>query len=274
MVCIIIAFQCKEKNMNKDRNNPKKPYHRNCRQFVDGHYSEGGRWQYMMHPKYACSPGHYVRSLLLIQNDLQKLFEYIEPADVNATCYSYRIHELLMRACIEVEANCKAILSENIYTGKPCDWNMHDYRKLNITHRLSSYKVKLPIWRGEQGVRQPFKRWNHNSNENSLEWYQAYNAAKHNRHEKFEEANLYNLIDAICGLLVLLSAQFHTNDFSPGPFLLSCGDYNNDMMESAIGGYFRISFPEDWLDEEKYDFDWQILQTDPSPFDKINYSEL
>jgi hypothetical protein len=34
--------------------------------------------------------------------------DYVEPADQNLNTYSFRIHELLMRACIEVEANCKA----------------------------------------------------------------------------------------------------------------------------------------------------------------------
>ena len=34
-------------------------------------------------------------------------------------------------------------------------------------------------------------------------------------------ANFGNLLDAICGLLVVLSSQFHTNDFLPGPMLLA-----------------------------------------------------
>jgi hypothetical protein len=51
-----------------------------------------------------------------------------------------------MRICIEVEANFKAILNENIYSKDEKDWNMDDYKKINITHHLSSYKVTLPIW--------------------------------------------------------------------------------------------------------------------------------
>lgn len=54
-----------------------------------------------------------MRAFLLVQKDLQELFDYVEPADKKLCCYSYRIHELLMRTCIEVKANCKAILSEN-----------------------------------------------------------------------------------------------------------------------------------------------------------------
>src|SRR5688500_2528487 len=60
-----------------------RPYRRTCRQFVDGRYMEGGRWQYMVHPKFAQSPEHYVRAFLIILKDLQELFDYVEPSDKN-----------------------------------------------------------------------------------------------------------------------------------------------------------------------------------------------
>ena len=97
-------------------------------QIVDGQYSEGGKWEYIKHPKYANSPEQYIRAFLLLQKDLQLLFDYVEPSEINLTCYSYRIHELLLRACVEVEANCKAILLENGYQ-KDAEMNMTDYKK-------------------------------------------------------------------------------------------------------------------------------------------------
>ena len=123
-----------------------RPYLRTCRQFVDGHYTEGGRGQYMLHPKFAQSPEHYIRGFLIILKDLQELFDYVEPADKNLACYSYRIHALLLRTCVEVEANCKAILKENGYA-RSGDWNMGDYKKIEKTHLLSLYEVKVPNWR-------------------------------------------------------------------------------------------------------------------------------
>jgi hypothetical protein len=77
----------------------------------------------------------FARFLILLK-DLQELFDYVEPADKNLSCYSYRIHALSRRACVEVEANCKAILKENGYT-KSGDWNMGDYKKIEKTHLLS-----------------------------------------------------------------------------------------------------------------------------------------
>ncbi len=252
-----------------------RPYRRTCRQFVDGSYTEGGRAGYILHPKYAQSPSHYVRAFLLLLKDLQELFDYVEPADNNLSCYSYRIHALLLRACVEVEANCKAILKENGYSkknkkGEDIDLNMEDYRKINVTHRLSSYEVKIPYWSGTENLRCPFAAWSIGSR---LPWYEAYNATKHDRHIEFKEATFNYLIDACCGVLVILSAQFETNDFSPGNILMAW-DGPGDGMESGIGEYFRVKFPNDWPYEMRYDFDWQQLKDEPDPFQVIDYSQI
>jgi hypothetical protein len=250
-----------------------RPYRRTCRQFVDGEYTEGGRWQYMIHPKFAQSPEHYVRSFLLLLKDLKELFDYVEPADENLACYSYRIQSLLLRACIDIEANCKAILKENGYE-KRDKWGkdamtMTDYKKINTSHRLSSYQVKVPYWNGTKDVRTPFSSW---STGGSLPWYEAYNTAKHDRHSGFKEATFDHLLDASCGLLVILSAQFETNDFAPGASLIEW-DGPNDGMENGIGEYFRVKFPDDWPPDLRYDFDWQKLKDEPDPFQTIDYTE-
>lgn len=247
-----------------------KPYRRTCRQFVDGHYTEGGRWGYMVHSKFAQSPQHYVRAFLLILKDLQELFDYVEPADANCGCYSFRIHSLLLRACVEVEANCRAIIKENGYV--KADPSMVDYKKIEKTHLLSEYAVRIPQWNGTRGVRTPFSAW---VTGGSLPWYQAYNVTKHDRHTQFQTATFDHLMDAVCGLLVILSAQFYTNDFSPGPTQLAVATgWPADDMESGIGNYFRVRFPENWPVEQRYDFDWQALKEDPDPYQEIDYRNV
>jgi hypothetical protein len=242
-----------------------RPYKRTCRQFVNGRYAG----EYMLHPKDAQAPEHYVRAFLLLLKDLQELFDYIEPADKNLSCYSYRVHSLLLRAWVEVEANCKAILREHGYS-KAGDLKMADDKKINQTHLLSQFQVKAPTWSGSHGTRTPFGSW---SSGGSLPWYQAYNATKHDRYSEFEEATFGHLIDACCGVLVLLSAQFETNDFTPRYSVLGIDDGPNDGMESGIGGYFRVKFPN-WPKEERYEFDWQALQQEADPFQEIDYSKI
>ncbi len=246
----------------------KKPYKRTCRQFVDGHYSHSGKSKYLMHPDFAKSPEQYVRAFLLIQKDLQTLFDYIEPSDINLKSYSYRIHELLLRTCVEVEANCKAILIENGYKKKG-DLNMTDYKKINISHRLSSYTIKLPLWKGEKNIRSPYAQWNIDG---ALPWYKAYNATKHDRHDNFNQASFDNLIDAFCGLAVILSAQFWQENFIPSTSLMAFCD-SVDGMESAIGNYLRISFPRDWPEDERYDFTHDDIKSDGFIIECYDYNK-
>jgi len=230
-----------------------RPYRRTSRQFVDGQY----RREYVLHPKFALSqPRDYIRAFLLIQKDLQELFDYIEPADENLRCYSYRIHELLLRVCVEVEANCRAILTENGYN-RQGRWHMGDYGKIEHTHFASAYEIWVPNWRGAHGTRSPFSAW---AGGRSPDWYQAYNATKHDRHASFEEANFGNLIDACCGLLVILSAQFGTEDFVPGGSLLL------ESTDTGIGDYFGIKFPTNVPATHRYDFNWKNMSQQGDPF--------
>jgi hypothetical protein len=123
-----------------------KPYKRTARPFTDARISEGGLENYFLHPEFAIAPQHYVRAFLIMLKDFLNLLDYIEPADKNLPTYSFRIHELLLKVSIEIEANFVAILSENGYE-KEGNWTMSDYKKINKSHKLSSYEVKLPVWR-------------------------------------------------------------------------------------------------------------------------------
>lgn len=158
----------------------KKPFLRTIRPDISGEYHNCS--SYIYHAAYVKNPERFIHSFLLIQKDLQTLFEYIQPSDANSICYSHRVHELLFRTCVEVEANLTAILKDNGYSEG--QWNMRDYSKVDRTHRLSSYKVTIPNWDGEKDIRQPFKSWP----DGSLEWYQCYNKVKHNRTDHFDKA--------------------------------------------------------------------------------------
>lgn len=243
-----------------------RPFYRCVRPGLDGHYSIGGRWMYGTHPEYAPDAVHYIRAFEVLQQDLLRLFEFIEPGDDNEPTYSYRCLELLTRSCGEVEANCKAILNANGYS-KTGDLKMPDYRRLEATHHLSSYRVRLPAWRGIRSVRQPFAKW---ANSESPIWYQDYHGGKHNRHQEFPKANLGNVVDAISGVVALLAAQYYTFDFRPQGLGTSIGR-PTDGFEQAIGDYFEVRFPTDWSLAERYDFNWQLLEGDPQPFVQLSF---
>jgi hypothetical protein len=260
-----------------------KPFHRNWRCIKDGPNSGYSSWAYIKDRAYAKNAEHYVRALILIQNDLRTIFEYLEPSDQCAAAYSYRIHSLFMRTCIEVEANFKAILEENIFADPGRSLNMRDYRKVDATHHLSSYEVMLPIWNPSPRSWKPFADWRPLRGQATgtgsfvgLPWYQAYNASKHDRQDEFKKANFENLVIAVAGLLALTTAQFGHFSFDAGPMSISASGYDYHSLEPSIGSLFRIGYPDDWIEAEKYDFDWSQLeqQSQPDRFERIDFNAI
>lgn len=247
-----------------------KPFHRIYRPVDEARTNAGySSWAYIIDRDYATAPEHYVRALQLIQSDLRLIFEYLEPSSLCQSAYSYRTHALLMRTCIEIEANFKAILDENVFTPPaPGRVTISHYRKVDASHHLSSYKVMLPIWEHAPLVLEPFAGWAPFRGQTlptgmspSPHWYQAYNASKHDRQSEFRQANLKNLLDAVAALLILVSSQFRGEEFGAESRAMSISGYDYHSMEPATGGLFRIAYPDDWSPEEQYDFDWAILKT-------------
>jgi hypothetical protein len=42
-------------------------------------------------------------------------------------------------------------------------------------------------------------------------------------------------------------------------------------MESGIGEYFRVKYPDNWPADERYEFDWQKLKHEVDPFKNYPY---
>jgi len=245
------------------------PYRRTARIFSDNSYSNSGKGLYVLHPQYADSPNNFIRAFQLLQKDVFELFSYIEPSDTNLNTHSHRIHELLLRTCVEVEANCTAILRENGYA-RSGNWNMGDYKKIEQSHYLSQFEVKIPNWLGNEGVRKPFLSW---STSGSLSWYTAYNNTKHDRHINFSQANFENLIDAVTGLAAILASQFIDHDFSPAAMGLAVSTGGPvDGFEPSIGDFFRLKFPTNIPESEKYSFEHSDIIFTTDIFQNFTYT--
>jgi hypothetical protein len=179
-----------------------------------------------------------------------------------------------MRTCVEIEANFVAILSEHGYSKAKDKWSMVDYRRINTTHHLGSYEVQIPGWTGQSAIRQPFAPWS--TPQGGLRWYQTYNKSKHDRHNHFPSANFQSLIDAMAGLVTLISAQFWKEDNSPGQKTISWispHSYDgNDGMQIAIGDFFKVRFPTDWGEKDLYDFNWTDIEKEPFPVSTYDYN--
>lgn len=240
-----------------------KPYKRVARQFTTGGYGDNGAYEMYRDPRFAADGPHYVRAFQVLYSDFSRLVEYIEPADVNHPCYSFRTYELLLRICTEIETNFKAIFEDNGFEVESP--NLTDYWKIEKSHMLSDYLVKIPVWKGEASVRKPFADW---TTTHSLKWYRAYNDAKHSRHAKFQEANFENVCDAFAGLAALLYSQFTNEDFSAtdnvvlGP---------TDGFESFHGDLLQVKPPLDTPNDLRYEFQCSDIESEESPFQNFDY---
>lgn len=141
------------------------------------------------HPAYADRAHRWVRAHLILQDDLVEYLESVELADVNLETYLLRAADLLIRACIEVEANLTAILRANTYTNVGSLNMDKDYFKVEKSHFLSQFSVQFPHWDGSHRTRQPFGAWADGSYQ-PLAWYRAYNAVKHDRAEHLVNATI------------------------------------------------------------------------------------
>lgn len=224
--------------------------------------------EYCEDERYANDRSMLCRSYKMLENDLKKVFEFIEPCDDNLNAYSHRLYELLLRACTEFETNSKRILESNgyVFNGNP---NITDYFKINKATKLSEYEVYLDYWRPNRKLVKPFDNWN--NGQHSLRWYQSYNLVKHDRQANFACASFENVINSVAAVLVILYAQFDFLTITPyqaNKIYLTTTDGDMVTIAETI---FEVVKPKSWSEEEKYQFDWSQLKTNENPFRKYNF---
>lgn len=236
-------------------------------------------------PRYATDRLQLSRAYMNIENELRKVFEYIEPDDDNNSTFSFALYSLLLRACTEVESNCRLIMQANGATpgGKRSHFTMEDYVKLDGSSKLSKYIATFPNWRKNDATLEyiskdfcPFANFDAPVPK-APDWYSDYNKVKHNREENLEKANLTNCMNAVAGILILLYSQFgaqciDTYGNPGGKIYFSEDNINYDFAFSA-DTLFVIKPPEEsaWLASELYDFDWEKIKGDSNPFDKYPF---
>jgi hypothetical protein len=156
-------------------------------------------------------------------DQLEELFRSIEPERGNLQSYGHRSRELFILTCTEIEAGWRAILNGNLIN-KKSRYTTNDYVKLKGPLRLSEWIVRLENY-PNLGTFSPYKDWQKGSPTQSIKWYDAYNACKHDREGCFACANLENLLGAMAALHILLAAQWGPANFGgswppKGPFFV------------------------------------------------------
>lgn len=255
-----------------------KPFRRIYRPVKDRDYG------YLRDNLYAENRLQLSRAYLNIERKLKDIFDYIEPAECNLSVFSFELYSLMLRACTEVELNCKAIMEAN---GVEKDhFSMNEYVKLEKSSKLSQYTIKYKHLRCRSNNRvsyniyilRPFEQfgtyWNATQRDGispSPKWYLEYNDVKHNREQNFELATLDNCMNAVAAILVLLYSQFGSDCMETNKKGL-CWEileeyYQPPFLADVI---FELQSPV-WTENDCYDFDWKSLKIQDEPFDIFHF---
>lgn len=143
----------------------------------------------------------YWNYFLSLERDFDMLSRYIEFCTGNYSTYSIDIARQIIATCSEVEVIAKEIcyLFDNNFNKNSNRNNMDAVRKRLLSNlpELQNEHVYLNRYLLSST---PFINWQYDQNP---DWWVSYNHVKHNRSDKFFEANLLNLINSTGGLFIL-----------------------------------------------------------------------
>ena len=163
-------------------------------------------------------------------DSLTRISKTVFPEGSNLDTYGDEIRNLIILACTEVEAQWKGILSVNNKDSR----TTKDYVKLAKPLKLSDYKSKLDLFPWLPSF-SPFANWSSNEPTQSLCWYSAYNAVKHNREGEFHKAKFKFALEAVVACYITLIAQF-----------------GHHKKLNHLRQFFQVVNEPKWLVTEKY----------------------
>lgn len=180
-----------------------------------------------------------LRAVELLCERLLEICHTIEPTPANNAAFGPRLRELLILAATECEACFTQVLQANAYP--PGRWSTNDYAKLVAPMRLCEWEVDFTYKPSYPRI-VPFKNWDAAHPTKTLWWYDAYNAAKHDRNANIRRATFEAVLNAVAAAFVLINAQY-------GP------DYVRSQAPSLHASFF-ISRTPSWAPVERY-FAWR-----------------
>src|SRR5262249_43052612 len=136
----------------------------------------------------------------LIQ-ELDQICRVVHPSGNNLDAYGHAIRNILLLACMEVEAHWKLLLCENAYAVQERNFNTKHYIKLLEPMKLDEFTVALNHYPWLEPIC-PFRRWAEPNTSRTLGWYSAYNDTKHDRERHFAEATLGRALTAVTACFV------------------------------------------------------------------------
>lgn len=146
--------------------------------------------------------------LSALSRQLERICQTVHPQGGALDTFGHDIRNLLILACTEVETHWRGVFLAN-GAAQPGDrLSTADYVKLNAAMKLDQYAIAFPNYPWLPPFK-PFDGWGSTGKPTQeLAWYDAYNAAKHDRESAFDKATLGRVFEAISACVVMIVAQF------------------------------------------------------------------
>lgn len=196
-----------------------------------------GRSDTTMPPYLASALG----SFRLLAKDYRTLLEYVYPCDANASVYSFRAYELLLRACTEFESLSKHAAVERTLFSGTAEPRIGELSSLYSLLELQGTDVGIHPWQPEALFVAPLAGWA--DKPHGLNWYRSYNAVKHNRSTRFHEATLENVTLALAACLQLLQ-RLGALPLSAALLKVNHDTFKTEWQFNGVPFTFRT--PNDW----------------------------
>jgi hypothetical protein len=153
---------------------------------------------------------------LVIEEELEQAFRYVNPAAENAGCFSLKFAEIIRAAANAYEIQCKALYAR-FYNGHD-RINIYNYlaldRFLKLADRRVNHVAALGSFAALKEVAQPFANsasWDQMSPVTQAHvpgWWTAYNKVKHTNQGLERYATLANATAAVAAMFLLIEAVF------------------------------------------------------------------
>ena len=138
---------------------------------------------------------------IALERDLENISRYIEFLDKNFRTYSIELAHLLFASASEVDVIAKSLC--NLIAPAAPRKNINDYRAVITKHLQPLTRERVFISRYGLTL-DPWSSWRHINNKDNPIWWRAYNEVKHERNERFDQANLKNTLNSLAGLLIIV----------------------------------------------------------------------
>lgn len=166
-----------------------------------------------------------------IEKDVLELSRYIEFDKSNLSSFSIEIARIFMASTQEIDVLLKQICQKN---GDGSN-NETDYRAFIPQKYPKITDIEVELIKYELAFT-PFKDW---KNGKTPSWWTANNKVKHQRHTHFNNASLKNLLNSVCGLMVMNLYYYEdildTGELFPGTQLLYPCDIVEGISPTAFG---------------------------------------